>query len=158
LEQQSTLRCLSLPLQDTTLVVPGSVVSEVVPYVSHTPVKLDADWILGRFLWRGLALPLVSFEVAAELVDRPSIGRRVAIFNTVGGNPALPFYAVFIQAVPRLLQIGDRSLDDQKKTAKSSLLRNQLDLEGKQAYIPDLDKLEALILAAWSQAYEQQQD
>jgi len=155
LEQQTTLRCLSLPLQNATLVVPGSVVSEVVPYVSHTPVKIDVDWMLGRFLWRGLALPLVSFEVAADLTERPSIGRRVAIFNTVGGNPALPFYAVFIQAVPRLLQIGDRSLDEQEKTAQSPLLRNQLELEGSQAYIPELDKLEALVLATWSQTYEQ---
>ena len=155
MEQQTTLRCLSLPLQNATLVVPGSVVSEVVPYVSHTPVKIDVDWMLGRFLWRGLALPLVSFEVAADLTERPSIGRRVAIFNTVGGNPALPFYAVFIQAVPRLLQIGDRSLDEQEKTAQSPLLRNQLELEGSQAYIPELDKLEALVLATWSQTYEQ---
>jgi len=157
LEQQSTLRCLSLPMLDANLVVPGSVVSEVVPYVSHTPVKLDTNWMLGRFLWRGLALPLISFEVAAGLTDRPSIGRRIAIFNAVGGNPALPFYAVFIQAVPRLLQIGDRSLDEQEKTAESPLLRNQLNLEGNQAYIPDLDKLEALVLATWSQTYEQEQ-
>ena len=155
MEQQSTLRCLSLPLQDATLVVPGSVVSEVVPYVSHTPVKIDVEWMLGRFLWRGLALPLVSFEVAAELSERPSIGRRVAIFNTVGGNPALPFYALFIQAVPRLLQIGDRSLEETKNASKSPLLRNQLELEGKQAYIPELDKLEALVLTTWSQTYEQ---
>ena len=157
MEQQSTLRCLSLPMLDANLVVPGSVVSEVVPYVSHTPVKLDTNWMLGRFLWRGLALPLISFEVAAGLTDRPSIGRRIAIFNAVGGNPALPFYAVFIQAVPRLLQIGDRSLDEQEKTAESPLLRNQLNLEGNQAYIPDLDKLEALVLATWSQTYEQEQ-
>lgn len=155
MEQQSTLRCLSLPLLDATIVAPGSVVSEVVPYVSHTPVKIDVEWMLGRFLWRGLALPLISFEVAAELTERPSIGRRVAIFNTVGGNPALPFYAVFIQAVPKLLQIGDRSLDEQENTSQSPLLRKQLKLDGNQAYIPDLDKLEALVLATWSQTYEQ---
>lgn len=155
MEQQSTLRCLSLPLQDTTLIVPGSLVSEVVPYVSHTPVKIDLEWMLGRFLWRGLALPLISFEVAAELTERPSIGRRVAIFNTVGGNPALPFYAVFIQAVPRLLQIGDRSLDEKEKTTQSSLLRDQLELEGNQAFIPDIDHLESLVLTTWSKTYEQ---
>ena len=155
MEQQSTLRCLSLPLQDVNLIVPGSVVSEVVPYVSHTPAKIDVEWMLGRFLWRGLALPLISFEVAAELTTRPSIGRRVAIFNTVGGNPALPFYAVFIQAVPRLLQIGDRSLGEQPKSVKSPLLRNQLELESQQAYIPELDHVEALVLGAWSKTYEQ---
>jgi len=137
------------------MLVPGSVVSEVVPYVSHTPVKVDQSWLLGRLIWRGLALPLVSFEVAAGLSDRPTIGRRVAVFNTIGGNPELPFYALFIQAVPHLLQLEEHRMKELDNNSDSLLLRNLVDFDGEQAFVPELDKFEALILSTWSKAYDQ---
>ena len=155
MEQHAAIRCLSLPLQDAVLLVPGSVVSEVVPYVSHTPVKADSEWLLGRLIWRGLALPLLSFEVVAELAERPTIGRRIAVFNTVGGNPALPFYAIFVQAVPKLVQLEDHRLKDLDSDSASPLLRNRVELDGSQAYIPELNQLETLVLSTWSQTYEQ---
>jgi len=137
------------------MLVPGSVVSEVVPYVSHTPLKVKQPWLLGRLIWRGLTLPLVSFEVAASLTEKPSIGRRIAVFNTINGNPKLPFYALFIQAVPRLLQLDQQRMKELKPPNKSPILRNLVDFDGQKTYVPELDKFEALILSAWSQTYNQ---
>jgi len=155
MEQQNAIRCLSLPLQDSALLVPGAVVSEVVPYVSHTPIKGDDTWLLGRLIWRGLALPLISFEVAATLAERPAIGRRIAVFNTVGGNPELPFYAIFIQAVPHLMQLDEHRLTELDGEMESPILRNRVEFDGQQAFIPELDKFESLVLSTWSQSYDQ---
>lgn len=154
-ERANELRCLSLPLLDHEMLVPGAVVAEVIPYLSHSPVDVDAPWLLGRFPWRGVALPLVSIEVATQLSSRPAIGRRVAIFNTVGGNPALPFYAIFIQAVPRLVNLNRPGLKEIHPENNSPLLRHRVEIARNRALIPDLDKLETLVLNAWSKIYAQ---
>lgn len=151
-----SIRCLSLPLENTELLVPGSVVAEVIPYLSHTPIELDTPWMFGRIPWRGLSLPLVSFEVAAGLASRPTIGRRVAIFNTIGGNPALPFYALFIQAVPRLIQLDPQILKEVHGETGSPLLRNLAEYAGNRIIIPELERLERQVLTAWSQIYDRQ--
>ena len=155
-KSEQSIRCLSLPLEDTELLVPGSVVAEVIPYLSHTPIDLDTPWMLGRIPWRGLALPLVSFEVAANVSNHAAIGRRVAVFNTVGGDPALPFYAVFIQAVPRLIQLDHRSLKEVHGDTGSPLIRNLAEYSGNRIAIPELERLEQQVLSAWSQIYERQ--
>jgi chemosensory pili system protein ChpC len=155
---EQSIRCLSLPLENTDLLVPGSVVAEVIPYLSHTPIDQDTPWMLGRIPWRGLALPLVSFEVAANLSKRPAIGRRVAVFNTIGGNPALPFYALFIQAVPRLIQLDRHNLKEIHGDTGSPLLRSLAEYAGNRIAIPELERLERQVLSAWSQIYERQDD
>ena len=157
-EQSQSIRCLSLPLETIELLVPGAVVAEVIPYLSHTPIEQDDPWMLGRIPWRGLALPLISFEVAANLSKQPAIGRRVAVFNTIGGDPALPFYALFIQAVPRLIQLDQHSLEEVHGDTGSSLLRSLAEYAGNRIAIPELEKLEQQVLSAWSQIYERQDD
>ena len=154
-ERGNEIRCLSLPLQDHEMLVPGSVVAEVIPYLSHSPVNLDAPWMMGRFPWRGVALPLISVEVAANLSSHPTVGRRVAVFNTVGGNPALPFYAIFIQSVPRLVNVNRQGLKEIHGDSGSPLLRNLVEYAQTRAVIPELDKLESLVLTAWSTIYDQ---
>jgi chemosensory pili system protein ChpC len=146
---------LSLPLEGCELLVPGSLVAEVVPYLSHTPAQHDSPWMLGRIPWRGVALPLVSFELAAGLCDAPPAGRRVAVFNTIGGNPALPFYALFIRAVPHLLPLDRNALTEKDEATTSPLIRSQVDYAGTTLSIPDIDKFEAVILDSWSSIHEQ---
>ncbi len=154
-ESGRSIRCLSLPLENCELLVPGTLVAEVVPYLSHTPARQDAVWMLGRIPWRGVALPLVSYEVAAGLSEKPVIGRRIAVFNTVGGNPALPFYAIFIRAVPHLVPMDRESLAEYPSSEKSSLIRNRVEYSGKQLVVPNIDQVEAKILETWSRIHEQ---
>ena len=154
-ETGRSIRCLSLPLEGCEVLVPGSLVAEVVPYLSHTPAQHDVTWMLGRIPWRGVALPLVSYEVAAGLSDRPVVGRRIAVFNTVGGNPALPFYAIFIRAVPHLVPLDRESLTESPGSEDSPLVRTQVEYGGNRLVIPDIEKMEAQVLEVWSRIHDQ---
>ena len=98
-----TLNCLLLPLTDRTLLLPSVALAELINQRPVEPRPGMPDWYLGEIVWRGLRLPLLSFETASSgtLPAAPDSGARVAVINAIGGRPHLKFFALLVQGIPR---------------------------------------------------------
>ena len=103
---------------------------------------------MGEVYWRGLQLPLLSFE---RLLGGPVPGMgaesRILVFNTLQEGLALDFYAVLIQGIPRPLTL-DASLlrADLQQTTVWDM--DVVQLDGHVLFIPDLQALERWLLSA----------
>jgi len=147
-ESQSVIASLYLPVSNKQLLLPNVSVAEVVAYQEPKKLNDGPEYFLGTIKWRGIDIPVVSYELANDLeLNETSNNARVAVINTIGKNhESLPFFAIVTQGIPRLVKVSDDIIKktEQKKGVADSALIN---VDGEDATIPDISYLESLIYA-----------
>lgn len=149
-ETPEQLPCVLIPVQDQTLLLPNVSIAEIVDYVDLQPDSSDRDWLLGWFQWRGLSLPVLSWEAANGRSPVLPDGQRgrVLVLNTITeAHRQSPFMALATQGIPRQAKITPAELV-QKDEGEGEAELMTLTYEGETVCIPDLSRLEALVTQA----------
>lgn len=149
------LYTLLMPLNGMRLLVPRSCVAEVIGY--HAPIAVEGtpDWFLGKVNWSGRSIPLVSFEGAMGSDVPDLMGRaRIAIIHSVGERLRPPAYAILTLGFPQLMKINAKVLSTDRHTSFSPDVPVicRANMLNERPLIPDLDRLEAMIAQAQSDA------
>lgn len=143
---RNELASLLLPVQGTTLVLPNEAVAEVISHVQVNPIAGAPAWMRGTIEWRGLALPLVSYERLNGMQVRAAEPvLRVAVINGIGGDERLPFFGLVTSGIPRpiRLQKDELTLREGRKGPADVMLVTGRDIE---AVIPNLRLMENMLL------------
>lgn len=142
------IRSIFLPLQTGSLLVPNSVVAEVISYREPEPVINMPDWVLGAVSWRQRSLYLLSFDrILGEPLREAGIRRRIAVCHTLRSDNTLPYVAILTNAIPRLVRISESVLEplaDDYATDELPITC-ALRVHDEEAWIPDLDRLQAML-------------
>ncbi len=143
-----SVRSLMIPMKHDPFLLPNASLAEIVAYSAPGPLENSPEWLLGLLPWRGLDIPLVSFEVMhGEPMAEVSGHERIAIFNAPGGDSRLPFFAILVQGIPHLIMANQSvvtALAEQE--AEEGVLAHVL-IEAEPAIIPDLDRIESILLS-----------
>ncbi|HSC74899.1 MAG TPA: chemotaxis protein CheW [Pseudomonadales bacterium] len=133
-----------LPVQDKMLLIPGVAVAEIVNYSYPDCPAQAPDWFLGYIEWRKLSVPLVSFELLnGQAMPRATGTPRIAVINNTGINDALPFIAIVLQGIPRLMRIMPQDITEANQVALSPAELAAMQLSsGEVVLIPDVSVLE----------------
>ena len=144
-QEALTVRSQLIPLDSMRLVLPNTSIAEV---VSHQGVEdFDADnvpqWVVGQISWRGIKLPLLSFESAMG-ENAPSISKsaRVVVLNAGSHTESLPFYAIVSQGIPRLMALKGEAIIDAPEQSDSPYVMRHTLVDGNPAIIPNLEIIE----------------
>lgn len=138
-----------IAMQRLNLLLPNTAIAEIVRYATPQAVGNAPEWLLGTMLWRGLRIPVVSFERASgEVAAEPGSGARLAVLNGVHNGAALQFYAVVIRNNPRLLKVLRDDIRKESGGDHDKLQLQQVTVNNITAIIPDLAALEQLICNA----------
>ena len=152
--QTNSVRSLLIPVYGKSLIVPNVVVAEVVPGQTATPVGKAPAWLLGAIGWRGMTIPVISYEASrGDPMVPPDATSQLVIVNTLSGSKAVPFYALVSRGIPRLRTVDEESLLESEQ--EMGVSRGELchaTLDGAPVVIPDLDALENLIARYWQRA------
>lgn len=146
--QDEVVRSLLVPVQGRSLLVPSTVVAEVVPYSEpEEGVDDGASGLLGVVRWREQKVPAVSFEVAdGGSVATAGTRARFAVFKALNNRPGLPYFAVVTQQIPRLLAVYRDTIEVLEGEGETGpAVREAVLVNGEPAVIPDLEYLENLI-------------
>ena len=133
-----------LPVQDKLLLLPGVAVAEIVNY-SYPDCPPDApDWFLGYIEWRKLSVPLLSFELLnGQPMPRSSAAPRIAVINNTGVNDDVPFIAIVMQGMPRLMRIMPQDVAEIEGAALAPAELAAINIAGSETVlIPDVSVLE----------------
>lgn len=149
-QAESIVRSQIVPLKGMNLVLPNTCIAEVINYSKPTPVDKAPKWFLGMLAWRGITIPVVSFEKANEVsAARNTKSTRIAVLNGISGNDDLSFYGVVVQGIPRLATLDEASIQAVKDPeVKLPLALVQAEVADQDAVIPDQDKIEKLLIKA----------
>lgn len=141
------LPCVLIPLTDRQLLLPSVSIAEVVDHATELETGDTPPWLAGYLDWRGLRLPVVSYEAAnGGQTVLPEIGRgRVVVLNTIGPQSSrLPFLALVTQGIPSQTRLEASQVLASAGSEAGPADLMQVGLEGEQAWIPDLEYLEEL--------------
>jgi len=147
-DDQSIIPSLYLPVSKQQLLLPNVSVAEVVSYQAPTNSPTTPDYFLGMIEWRGINIPVISYELAnKEIPSKLTKNARIAVINTIGKHQAsLPFFAIVTQGIPRLVKVQDDLIKSiEKNTGKADSIIVKVD--GEEAIIPDIEFLESLAYA-----------
>lgn len=150
MEAAPNLRCLVITIQGGQLILPNSLVAEVLPFATPLWIEGAPEWVVGAMLWRNLTTPLVSlarliYQVPVE-ADHNS---RIIIVSAFGANPRLPYFGLLGTAAPRPVTLQHSEIDLDPEAATQS--GNQLGVlswasyAGEPVVIPDLEAIEAVL-------------
>lgn len=143
-ETIATVRSLVVPLGSGSLLLPGTVVAEIVPFTE--PERADGaapDWLLGMVEWRAEHIPLISFEaLCGEPLPQPSRTARIAVLKALGSGDALRYFGVLTQQIPRLLTVYEGGLEALDGEAAGTAVAARVMANGEPVMIPDMDLLE----------------
>ena len=141
------VRCLSLPLHNMTLLVPNTVVAEVLDYKEAESAGHMPPWLLGIVSWRGRNVPVLSFEklLGQEQAFR-SEETRYVVCNTLNGNPHIPFIALQVEGIPHLSMVSNEMLETDSDISQSEpAVQAYLRLDGEGVMVPNIDVIEKML-------------
>jgi chemosensory pili system protein ChpC len=103
--------------------------------------------MVGTVVWRGLRIPLVSFErILGAGGGSPRSTSRAVVFNTLNGNRALPFIALLSQRIPRLLLVTGSVLNAIDGAVPGDGVLMRVEMHGDELVVPDMDRMEQLLV------------
>ncbi|MBL4607551.1 MAG: chemotaxis protein CheW [Pseudomonadales bacterium] len=141
------IACLMIPMDSATLLLPNEAVAEVVSDLRPEKLPDLPEWCLGEVEWRGLHIPVISYEKLSTGADViPTNDSRLVVINTTKDNPRLPFYALLSQHAPRLVRAFKDELTMEDKEGEG-INKHHVIVNVESAIIPDLEMMEEKLLA-----------
>jgi len=139
--------CLLIPLKDKNLILPNVAVAEIVPFSHLLTTTSNVDWILGRIDWRGVPIPVMCYEMLCRQgAPAPNPEARFAIINGVGDYSEMPFYAMLVQGIPRLIHVEKDEIQTVEAMNMGEFDQTAVTIGREPAIIPDLDRVERQLL------------
>ena len=137
-----------IPMIENSLLLPNATVAEIVPFMNvdlAENAEASDDWQIGQIIWRNIKIPVVSLERIQGKKDLGELRRsRIAIVYTLNSNQEVPYIAIMVQGIPRLIPVDENNSqmldDDLPKGVKA-----WADLDGRKALSPDLDLIENMV-------------
>ncbi|TDK21694.1 chemotaxis protein CheW [Luteimonas aestuarii] len=151
------IRGVLIQTESARLLLPNATISEVLSYADPEPVENAPDWLLGRIRWRGWRLPLVAFAPLAGLgKEAGGLGSKVIVLKALGGEAAMPYFALLTKGFPRLVTVSRDALLESPGDADAGDDGNGLPqgvsarvrFGDDVAYVPDIDGIEGALREA----------
>ena len=141
------VRCLSLPLHNMTLLLPNTVVAEVIDYKEPEIAPQMPEWLEGMVSWRGRNVPVISFEkLLGQEQAFHSDETRYVVCNTLNGNPHVPFIILRIDGIPHLSLVSSDMLEmDSEEAHPERAVQAYLRVRGESVIVPNIDVLERML-------------
>ena len=151
IETPSEIRGVLIPLQQQTLLLPNSAVTEIIDYRELDPVDGAPAWLAGSTDWHHRRLLVVQFErLLGQAEVAASQRRRIMVCHTLNEAAKQPFVGILAMAIPRLVRVTPEQLQGQalEPELADAPVSAALLFDGQPVLIPDLDGLEARLSQA----------
>jgi len=140
--EDAEIRSLLAPMPGAGVLLPGSMVAEVVNLGEPEPFHEGPDWLLGEVRWNGWQIPVVNFALLAGTSrdDAVPSGARVLVVKTLSMAASVLHIGLVIEGLPRLTNVTPANIEEAEGDTPEGVF-SHVSVEDKPAVIPDLDAL-----------------
>ena len=135
-----------LPIWQKMILVPTTTVLDFIPANHLVPPKKKKEGFLGTVEWQDKPIPVFSFEALNKSNKTPE-PQTIAVFHAISISDKVPHYGIALQANAEQVKVKISELEDIEKAPVGPMEYLQVRYREDLAYIPDLDALEARVLA-----------
>lgn len=141
--EQGELRAILAPISGGQILLPGSVIAEVIELAQLRTFKDAPGWLIGELDWQDWRVPIVSFAVLSGTADteQPGARSRVLVIKSLAESGNCPYIGILISGVPRLSVVSASSLGKPKRVPDHPCVFRRVAIDQQSVLIPDLDKL-----------------
>lgn len=130
------------------LILPSSMVADVVSGVSVINIDDPKNWQRGNLIWQGDTIPVVAFEQMIRDRKARLRGSHIAVLRGTTDTDVLPYYGLPTQAMP-----SEYVLETQEETISEivnpelKLIASAARVRGVPCVIPEVVAIEEHIIA-----------
>jgi len=145
--KSAEVHCMLVPTDAETLVLPTSVMAEVIEYSQPQPMQDVPPWLLGQVEWENRQVPVFSFSALINGTDAGEAPRKakIMILKSLSDSARVPYLGVLLADLPRPVCIKEDDLVETGDEKKSLGVFRSIRLDDTIAIIPDLDRLTHLV-------------
>jgi len=147
------IRTLLAPLTNGNVLLPNSVVGEILDFTSPLPFKHGPGWLLGEIAWRGWQVPVINYERLLNQRGNTTITSRtrILIVKTLGESTQVNYIGLVIQGLPRLKKVSADTMIERKTEDLADSVFSEVSVDDIPAIIPELGELTRMVeLAAYN--------
>ena len=110
----AALHCMVIPADDETLILPTSVMAEVMEYQSPAPIDAAPPWLLGQTEWEGRQVPIFNFSALINGTDPGEPDRRslVLVLMSLSESSRMPYIGLLMNDLPKPITIKEQDLQE----------------------------------------------
>lgn len=143
------LKCIILTTRSELVIVPNAAVAEIVPVQDVVNDENTTGWYLGNTRWRGVDLPLISFEAAGgHTAHSVNINTQVAVLFTIGqdADRKHPYVGLVISGVPHVSRFTREQIKPNTDVMNQNpMVAQKVRVNGAAVNILDFENIEAML-------------
>ena len=141
------LRAMLTPLAGQFVLLPNSVVAEVVAFSEPEPYEQAPDWLLGELDWNDWQAPIVDLARLADIADRGATGAssHVLIIKSLAGSSSIMYLGLRTSGLPKLIRLTPEDLEADDGDTGSGAVFAKVSVDGQTALIPELEILTGMV-------------
>jgi len=136
------LKCLMMPLESLNLLLPNVMVAEVIPGRKVEPLKSAPHWLLGRFEWCGLDIPLICFEGLCSTGCIKEGRGRIVVLYALSGHCVYGYYGLYMLDIPNFFSLQESDLVAVDIDSNCPYIAKQVEVNDSVMHIPNMSALE----------------
>lgn len=144
------LHCMAMPTHGESLLLPTTVMEEVVDFQQPTAIDSAPPWLLGQIEWENRQVPVFSFTALINGTDSEAITphSKIIILKSLTESGRVPYLGLLLGDLPHPVSVKPEDLEETGDDKKSLGVFRRVSLSEREAIIPDLDRLTHLVTHA----------
>lgn len=144
------IHCILAPTEEDILLLPTSVLAEVIDFQPLSPIHEAPSWLIGQIEWEKRQVPVFSFFALINGGEPGEISTRskILIIKSLSKSGRVPFLGILLSDLPSMSNVEEFDLEQTGDERTSLGVFSRIKLGDQSAIIPDLDRLTHLITHA----------
>ncbi len=144
------IKCVILTLRTENVMIPNAAIAEIISARDTSRVENVPDWYVGKMPWRGVDVPLVSFEAAiGHEVKGLNLNTQVAVLYAVSKDAKDPYVGLVMSGIPHVSNFSKNQIitdpDSLLEAESHPMVAQKTRINGAAVSILDIDAIESMV-------------
>ena len=149
-EDRQAIKCVILTLRKENVIVPNSLVAEIISVKEIEGMDDAPGWFLGNMKWRGADVPLLSFEASGgDKISKVNLNTQAVVLYAVsksGETSEYPYLGLVMSGVPHVSDFTREQIkSDADALQTHPMVAQKIRINGASVSILDVDAMVTMV-------------
>lgn len=144
------VHCMLARSEKELLLLPTSVLAEVMDFQQPAPLDAAPPWLLGQIEWEKRQVPVCNFCALINATDpgENSLDAKIMIIKSLSDSARVPYLGLLLSDLPSMISVEQCDIVETGDDRKSLGVFRRITIQEQEAIIPELDRLTHLVTHA----------